>query len=322
MTAPIFVEAISPRKESNPVISFNELGPQIWDAFPFSVVVSDYVAEPKQRKIVYVNSAFTHLTGFAAEEVIGKPLTLLDGPGTDPTRSAECEATLKDAKTYEATFLHYRKDGSEYFSRATVAPLLDQEGSAKFLMLIEMMASSIEPPELTAKTTHISEFAPLTLTLPMPLREYPSARTPEHLRSRPELDALRALWTTIRGGRREIPQRSEFDLGTVMQWVPHLSIATATPDGRFQFRLFGTELTRLYGRNLTGSVLDDLTPNDLWSVVIMHYREVVRTRKPLFAPISISNGRWYNEVSRLLLPLSDGDEKVAFVMGADYARLA
>jgi PAS domain S-box-containing protein len=321
MTAPNFVEAISPRKESNPVISFNELGPQIWDAFPFSVVVSDYVAEPKQRKIVYVNSAFTHLTGFAAEEVIGKPLTLLDGPGTDPTRSAECEATLKDAKTYEATFLHYRKDGSKYLSRATVAPLLDQDGSAKFLMLIEMMASSIEPPELTANATRISGFGPLTLTLPMPLREYPSARTPEHLRSRPELDALRALWTRIRGDR-EIPQRSEFDLGTVMQWVPHLSIATATPDGRFEFRLFGTELTRLYGRNLTGSVLDDLTPKDLWSVVILHYREVVRTRKPLFAPISISNGRWYNEVSRLLLPLSDGDERVAFVMGADYARLA
>ena len=105
-----------------------------------------------------------------------------------------------------------------------------------------------------------------------------------------------------------------------MQWVPHLSIATATPDGRFEFRLFGTELTRLYGRNLTGSVLDDLTPKDLWSVVIMHYREVVRTRHPLFAPISIANGRWYNEVSRLLLPLANDGDAVAYVMAADYPR--
>jgi hypothetical protein len=42
-------------------------------------------------------------------------------------------------------------------------------------------------------------------------------------------------------------------------------------------------LTRLYGRGLSGYILDDLTPKDLWSVVLMHYREVVRTRQPLFA---------------------------------------
>jgi hypothetical protein len=54
----------------------------------------------------------------------------------------------------------------------------------------------------------------------------------------------------------------------------------------------------------------------------MHYREVVRTRQPLFAPISIADGRWYNEVSRLLLPLGDGGDAVAFVMAADYPRLS
>jgi hypothetical protein len=48
---------------------------------------------------------------------------------------------------------------------------------------------------------------------------------------------------------------------------------------------------------------------------------VVRTRQPLFAPISIANGRWYNEVSRMLLPLTDDGERVALVRGADYPRL-
>jgi hypothetical protein len=91
------------------------------------------------------------------------------------------------------------------------------------------------------------------------------------------------------------------------------------PGGRFQFRLFGTRLTDVYGRDLTGSFLDELTPHDLWSVVIQHYREVVKTRQPIFAPISVSNGKWYTEVSRLLLPLS-GNGEVNFVMGADYKR--
>jgi hypothetical protein len=37
-----------------------------------------------------------------------------------------------------------------------------------------------------------------------------------------------------------------------------------------------------------------------------------------------ANGRWYNEMSRLLLPLGDGGggEAVAFVTAADYLRLS
>jgi PAS domain S-box-containing protein len=306
-------------RSASPVTPLDNLGPQIWDASPFSIVVTDYATEPTQRKIIYVNAAFTDLTGFAADEVIGKPVTLMDGPRTDPNRSAECEATLKNSKTYDATFFHYRKDGSEYLSRATVAPLIEPDGKAKFLMLIEVMVSSIEQSALNEDARFVGAFVPLTL--PMPLREYPSAAMPAHLPSHPQLDALRELWTTIRG-KRALPRRSDFDLGTVKQWATQLSVATVTPDGRFQFRLFGTELTRIYGRDLSGCILDDLTPKDLWSVVIMHYREVVRTRQPLFAPISIANGRWYNEVSRLLLPLADVGDAVAFVMAADYPRLS
>jgi PAS domain S-box-containing protein len=305
-------------RNADPVTPLDNLGPQIWDAFPFSIVVTDYASEPTQRKILYVNSAFTHLTGFAADEVIGSLVTLINGPGTDPNRSAECEATLKNGKTYEATFIRHRKDGAEYLSRATVAPLIEPDGKAKFLMLIEMMVSSIEQSAFNRKTPRSGAYVPLTL--PMPLREYPWAGIPEHLPSHPELDALAGLWTTIRG-TRALPRRSEFDLGTVKRWASHLSFAMVTTDGRFQFRLFGTELTRIYGRDLSGCILDDLTPKDLWSVVIMHYRDVVRTRQQLFAPISIANGRWYNEVSRLLLPLAETGDAAAFVMAADYPRL-
>jgi PAS domain S-box-containing protein len=299
------------------LIPLDSLGAQIWDSSPFSIVVTGYDAEPEQRKILYVNPAFTGLTGFAAEDVVGKPVAIIDGPKTDPDRLAECEATLKNGKTYEATFFHYRKDGTEYLSRGTVAPLIEPDGSAKFLMLIEMMVSSIEQSALSEQPRG---GAFVGLTLPMPLREYTTALAPKHLTSHPELDALKELWTTARGGRA-LPQRGDFGLSSVKRWAAQLSIAMVTPDGRFQFRLFGTELTRLYGRDLTGCILDDLAPKDLWSVVIMHYREVVRTREPLFAPISIANGRWYNEVSRLLLPLGDGGGAVAFVLAADYPRL-
>jgi PAS domain S-box-containing protein len=59
--------------------ALDQLGSHIWDASPFSIVVTDYAAEPEQRKIIYVNSAFTDLTGFAAEDVVGKPVAIIDG---------------------------------------------------------------------------------------------------------------------------------------------------------------------------------------------------------------------------------------------------
>src|SRR5580658_4354018 len=169
----------------------DNLGPHVWDASPFSIVVTDYAAEPLERKIIYVNPAFTNLTGFAAVDVIGKSVTLMDGPRTDPNRSAECEATLKNSKTYDATFFHYRKDGSEYLSRATTAPMIEPDGSSKFLMLIEMMISSIEPSAIGNNAP--AGVTSVGLTLPMPLREYPSGQSPPHLSSQPDLDDLKAL---------------------------------------------------------------------------------------------------------------------------------
>ncbi len=57
-------------------------------------------------------------------------------------------------------------------------------------------------------------------------------------------------------------------------------------------------------------------------VVKDDYRAVVETKAPLFCPISVSNGSWYTEVSRMLLPLSNDGESVAFILGADYSRTA
>ncbi len=156
------------------------------------------------------------------------------------------------------------------------------------------------------------------LTIPMPLIEYPDGDVPTHLPSHPELDAPMVLWREVRSSGA-LPNRGDFTLDVMTRWATHLSIAVVLPDGRFQFRLFGSELSNVYGRDLTGCFLDELTPLDLWAVVIEHYRDVVRTGEPLFALISVSNGRWYNEVSRLFLPLSGNDE-VNFVMGADYKR--
>jgi PAS domain S-box-containing protein len=291
----------------------------IWEVSPFSIAIVGYDRTPEDRKIAYVNPAFVKLTGYSTTEAIGKTARLLDGPATGQAAAEECETTLGNGAAFTRSAKHYRKDGSEYLAQVTVAPLLEPDGRAAYLISMETETLSSNPPAIAAHRQR--DCSPIPLTLPMPLKEFPSGQLPNHLPSHPELIALRDLWISMSADHRP-PRRTRFDLEVVKRWASHLSIAAVLPGGRFHFRLYGTELERVYGRDLTHCYLDELSPADLWSVIILHYQMVVQTQQPLFAPISICNGRWYSEVSRLLMPLSSDDCPVAFIMGADYSRNA
>ena len=254
------------------------------------------------------------MTGYSRDEAVGRPPTLLHGLETDPDTLRSSDEQLRQGHSQEYMLQQYRKDGSTYHCIITRAPLVDLDGKSEYLISMCRVASDSAP--------RVAETFPppgtVPLSLPMPLDKLQSTSYPQHLASHPELDALKALWLEV-SGARALPNRADFGLDIMKRWASHLSIAVVMPEGRFQFRLFGTVLAEIYGRDLTGSFLDELTPHDLWSVVIQHYREVARTRRPLYAPISVTNGRWYTEVSRLLLPLSS-NHQVNFVMGADYRR--
>ena len=60
----------------------------VWEVSSEPIVVTSNEPDPKDRKILYVNQAFTRVNGYAKEEVVGRPLTLVHGPETDP---ATCE---------------------------------------------------------------------------------------------------------------------------------------------------------------------------------------------------------------------------------------
>jgi PAS domain S-box-containing protein len=299
------------------MVSFSNLLQPIWEVSPYPLAVTSYERDPQDRKFIYVNAAFTDVTGYTRDDAVGQPATLLHGPRTSPAVILECETNLLRGETHSSRLVHYRKDGSEYGCQVTIAPLVEPDGGEHFLIVIEISSPLSSDMILNDDVAPVGAHVPLAL--PMPLKEYPDGRLPTHLRSHPELDALLALWTEMRRDR-PLPLRTDFELSTVKRWASHLSIATVAPNGRFQFRLFGSELTRVYGRDLTGRFIDELTPKDLWGVIALHYHEVIGTREPLFAPISIANGRWYNEVSRLLLPLASGNGAVGFILGADFVR--
>jgi PAS domain S-box-containing protein len=74
-------------------------------------------------RFVFVNPAFTALTGYAAEEVVGRRSRLLQGPKTEVSVLAGVRAELAAGRSATAEVALYRKDGSEVWIQYRAAPI-------------------------------------------------------------------------------------------------------------------------------------------------------------------------------------------------------
>ena len=78
--------------------------------------------------VVYVNDAFTRMTGYAREEVLGKTPRILQGPGTNPETCAFLRRQLAAWKPVEVDLLNYRKDGTPFWVQLNIRPVADANG--------------------------------------------------------------------------------------------------------------------------------------------------------------------------------------------------
>lgn len=88
-------------------------------------------AEPygkQDPKIVYANEAFTRMTGYTAEEVIGKSSRILQGPKSDRNELKRLDEALMKSESCEITTVHYKKSGAEFWVNLTVSPVADEMG--------------------------------------------------------------------------------------------------------------------------------------------------------------------------------------------------
>jgi PAS domain S-box-containing protein len=107
------------------------------------VVITD-----PQRRITWVNEAFTTLTGYSAQETVGrKPSTLLQGPNTDPETIARMRERLDAGEAFRGTLLNRAKGGREYWLDLDVQPMRDGTGQLTGFMAIETDVSEFKARE-------------------------------------------------------------------------------------------------------------------------------------------------------------------------------
>ena len=87
------------------------------------IVIVDVVAA--DQPIVYVNPGFELLTGYDADEVLGRNCRFLQGPDTDPSAIAEFAAAVAEQRGTKVTVRNYRKDGTPFWNEVVLSPITD-----------------------------------------------------------------------------------------------------------------------------------------------------------------------------------------------------
>lgn len=88
-------------------------------------------AEPLDKpgpKIIYVNEAFTKMTGYESKEVIGKSPRILQGPKSNYDKLKKMGEALRKWQPYELTTLNYKKNGDEFWINFRVIPVKNEKG--------------------------------------------------------------------------------------------------------------------------------------------------------------------------------------------------
>jgi PAS domain S-box-containing protein len=88
------------------------------------------ISDPSLRDnpLIYVNSGFEAMTGYTAEDVLGKNCRFLQGPLTGKAASEEIRAAIAQDRPCLVELLNYRKDGSTFWNRLSITPVRDASG--------------------------------------------------------------------------------------------------------------------------------------------------------------------------------------------------
>ena len=78
--------------------------------------------------IIFVNSAFTDMTGYPADEVIGKSLEILFGKKSDILEFDKLRTAVQEYKECFVETISYKKSGEEFWINFSMIPVTDKEG--------------------------------------------------------------------------------------------------------------------------------------------------------------------------------------------------
>ena len=148
----VFIRDISQRKHAESQL---QQAAAVFENTQEGMMVTDL-----EDTIVRVNPAFTTLTGFSAEEVIGKKPSMLNSPHQDALLFALMRNSLARSGLWKGEIINRRKDGTDFSQWMTISPILGTAG--KVSHYVSTFTDITELKEAKAKIHSLAFFDPLT----------------------------------------------------------------------------------------------------------------------------------------------------------------
>lgn len=106
-----------------------------------SLVVISANREPRAYRVVFVNQAFTRMTGFEATEMMGRSLVALRGELTDRHLLSRLQVELDAGRDCRARLIAYKKNGEAFEVDLNIRALRDAAGRVTHFFAVHRDAS-------------------------------------------------------------------------------------------------------------------------------------------------------------------------------------
>ncbi len=99
---------------------------------PVSVIITS-----RENKISYVNPKFTEVTGYEAEEVLGKSPNILKSGITPPEVYGDLWSTIKQGREWRGEFCNKKKSGEIFWESATIRAITNEKGAVVHYLAVK-----------------------------------------------------------------------------------------------------------------------------------------------------------------------------------------
>lgn len=113
------------------------------------------ITDPQQpdNPIVFVNDAFSRLTGYSREETLGRNCRFLQGPGTNAEDIQRIRDAIQGRVPIEVELLNYKKDGGIFWNRVLISPVFDNgELTYFFASQLDVTKDKVGDPALDSNS--------------------------------------------------------------------------------------------------------------------------------------------------------------------------
>ncbi len=121
--------------------------------------IASVISNPRlpDNPIVASNQAFSDLTGYQPDFIVGRNCRFLAGAATEPWLTEEIRRGVRERKAVLVEILNYKKDGTPFQNAVLVAPLFDESGELEYFLGSQVEIDGDRPSLAKARRMRATE---------------------------------------------------------------------------------------------------------------------------------------------------------------------